>query len=114
MRYRVVSLRIRHIRVNLLNMTQPVFAQEIGVSAKSLISMWENEFIERSPSRKTSIKIAELAGVPLDYVMGEDIDIEGEMPVHEIDKMLEEILVKTPTTQRKIIKAMKAIVDVVD
>lgn len=70
--------------------------------------------MERCPSRKTSIKIAELAGIPLDYVMGKDISSDGRIPVSDIDKILEEILVKTPTTQRKIIKAMKAIVDVVD
>ena len=114
MRYRVVSLRVRHIRLNILNMTQIEFAQALGVSAKSLISMWENEFIERTPSRKISIKLTEITGLPLDYILGEDIEVRGEIPVTDIDKLREELLVKTPTTQRKIIKAMKAIVAVVD
>lgn len=34
-----MSLRVRHIRLNLLTMTQTEFAQALGVRAKSLISM---------------------------------------------------------------------------
>ena len=62
-----IAERIRHIRKDLLNMSQEKFAEEMGVG-RSAVSDWEGQYTPIDA--RNLMKLCELSGCDADYILG--------------------------------------------
>jgi transcriptional regulator with XRE-family HTH domain len=88
----VLGQRIKQLRRQKLNITQEQLAEKMGVS-KSTISQWESNTNE--PNVDALIKLADLFGVTVDYLIGRDNYSEEERNfLRDIDELTPEDLIE--------------------
>jgi Mg2+ and Co2+ transporter CorA len=108
MNYQLISKRVKEIRTEILKMSQSEFINALGLKSKSAVSMWENEEMDKCPSRKTSLDIAKLANVSVAYVLGES---DEKNPITSAQDEFEELITqfreKDPEKQKEIMKLFK-------
>jgi transcriptional regulator with XRE-family HTH domain len=86
----VLGQRIKLLRRQKLNITQEKLAEAMGVS-KSTISQWESDTNE--PSVEALIKLADLFGVTVDYLLGRYTEEEQKF-LRDVDELTPEDLME--------------------
>ncbi|MBO1583005.1 helix-turn-helix domain-containing protein [Bacillus sp. XF8] len=113
MNYQLISKRVKEIRTEILKMSQSEFVNALGLKSKSAVSAWENENIEKCPSRKTSLDIAKLANVSVSYVLGESDEKDPEIAAKdELDEVMLDIRSKNPEKQKELIELIRNIIKI--
>ncbi|PFZ33852.1 transcriptional regulator [Bacillus wiedmannii] len=106
MNHKLSSQRVKHIRTKILKMSQSEFQTALNLKTKSTISMWENENLEKYPSRKLAIEISKLANVSVGYVLGEEEE-------SEFDEIIEMLNTLNNDKRKKTIKLIKQLIECV-
>ncbi|WP_144508088.1 helix-turn-helix domain-containing protein [Bacillus mycoides] len=113
MNHQLISKRVKEIRTEILKMSQSEFINALGLKSKSAVSMWENEKIEKCPSRKTSLDIAKLANVSVSYVLGESDQKDPEMATKdELEVLMSQIRTKNPEKQKELLEIIRNLVKI--
>ncbi|MDA1860932.1 helix-turn-helix transcriptional regulator [Bacillus tropicus] len=113
MNHQLISKRVKEIRTEILKMSQSEFINALGLKSKSAVSMWENEEIEKCPSRKTSLDIAKLANVSVSYVLGESDEKNPELTAKDdLEQVMIDIRSKDPNKQKELIEMIKQLVKI--
>ncbi|HFJ9472426.1 helix-turn-helix domain-containing protein [Bacillus cereus group sp. MYBKT111-2] len=113
MNHQLISKRVKEIRTEILKMSQSEFINALGLKSKSAVSMWENEEIEKCPSRKTSLDIAKLANVSVSYVLGESDQKDSEMAAKdELEVLMSQIRTKNPEKQKELLEIIRNLVKI--
>ena len=113
MNHQLISKRVKEIRTEILKMSQSEFINALGLKSKSAVSMWENEEIEKCPSRKTSLDIAKLANVSVSYVLGESDQKDPEMAAKdELEVLMSQIRTKNPEKQKELLEIIRNLVKI--
>lgn len=66
---RLLARRLREARHN-AGLTLQEVARECGVAGKATVSRWENEDAPRRPDDSTLVRLADLYGVSIDFLLG--------------------------------------------
>ncbi|TNB92592.1 helix-turn-helix transcriptional regulator [Bacillus cereus] len=113
MNHQLISKRVKEIRTEILKMSQSEFINALGLKSKSAVSMWENEEIDKCPSRKTSLDIAKLANVSVSYVLGESDEKNPELAAKDdLEQVMIDIRSKNPDKQKELIEMIKQLVKI--
>lgn len=113
MNHQLISRRIKEIRTAILKMNQAEFAHALGLKSKSAVSMWENEHIEKCPSRKTSLDIAKLANISVSYVLGESDQKDPKISAKdELDILMDQIRTKNSEKQKELLDIIRNLVKI--
>lgn len=113
MNHQLISKRVKEIRTEILKMSQSEFINALGLKSKSAVSMWENEEIEKCPSRKTSLDIAKLANVSVSYVLGESDQKDPEIAAKdELEILMSQIRTKNPEKQKELLEIIRNLVKI--
>lgn len=113
MNHQLISKRVKEIRTEILKMSQSEFINALGLKSKSAVSMWENEEIEKCPSRKTSLDIAKLANVSVSYVLGESDQKDPEITAKdELEVLMSQIRTKNPEKQKELLEIIRNLVKI--
>ncbi|PFW97443.1 helix-turn-helix domain-containing protein [Bacillus pseudomycoides] len=113
MNYQLISKRVKEIRTEILKMSQTEFVNALGLKSKSAVSMWENEDMEKCPSRKTSLEIAKLANVSVSYVLGESDQKDPELAAKdELEVLMSQIRTKNPEKQKELLEIIRNLVKI--
>ncbi|MEK5205355.1 transcriptional regulator [Bacillus anthracis] len=113
MNHQLISKRVKEIRTEILKMSQSEFINALGLKSKSAVSMWENEEIEKCPSRKTSLDIAKLANVSVSYVLGESDQKDPEIAAKdELEVLMAQIRTKNPEKQKELLEIIRNLVKI--
>lgn len=96
--------RIRELRKN-NGLTMKQLGQQIGL-AESTISQYETG--KRSPDNETLLKLGEIFGVTVGYILGseEEETTPGEQTLTEGEKALLELFRKIPADQQEMVLQM--------
>ncbi|MBG9721758.1 transcriptional regulator [Bacillus mycoides] len=113
MNHQLISKRVKEIRTEILKMSQTEFINALGLKSKSAVSMWENEEMEKCPSRKTSLDIAKLANVSVSYVLGESDQKDPEIAAKdELEVLMSQIRTKNPEKQKELLEIIRNLVKI--
>lgn len=113
MNHQLISKRVKEIRTEILKMSQSEFVNALGLKSKSAVSAWENENIEKCPSKKTSLEIAKLANVSVAYILGESDEKDPNITAKDdLEQVMIDIRSKDPDKQKELIEMIKKLVKI--